>query len=271
MIDKLDMEIPAHDLCRFYIEPFKGKSTKAFIKGPDVKHIKNVLRLKPGDKIVLFDGAGLEYEAVIDKVSSVTVEVAITRCFPTKAESSVQIIVAQAFLKDKKMDRLVRQLVELGITRWVPFWAERSIPRPDQNRISKRIQRWEKIASEALKQCRRGVFMKIGPIVSFKEILNLGKPCGLKIAFWENETQPIDSAMLSCPVHGDKIFIMMGPEGGFTHEEIKVARACGFVTATLGPRILRAETATIAACSLMQYLFGDMGKNILTKKDASNS
>jgi len=271
MIHKLGMEIPGHAMYRFYIEPSEGKSTTAFIKGPDVKHIKNVLRLKPGDKIGLFDGTGLEYEAVIVKISSVSIEVSISHCFPTKAESPVQIIVAQAFLKEKKMDRLVRQLVELGINQWIPFFAERSVPRPDQNRISVRIQRWEKIAAEALKQCRRGSFMEIGRAVSFKEILNLAKPCGLKIAFWENATQPVDSALLSYPAHGDKLFVMMGPEGGFTIEEIKITRACGFVTATLGPRILRAETATITACSLLQYLFGDMGKNILTKKGVSNS
>jgi 16S rRNA (uracil1498-N3)-methyltransferase len=264
----MGMQIPGHELCRFYIEPFEGKSTTAFIKGPDVKHIRKVLRLKPGEKIGLFDGTGMEYDAVIVKISSVTIEVLISRCFLTKAESPVQIIVAQAFLKERKMDRLVRQLVELGITRWIPFWAERSVPKPDQNRVATRIERWKKIATEALKQCGRGVFMEIGPTVSFKEILNLGKPCALKIAFWEKETQPLDSTLRSYPAQGDKIFIMMGPEGGFTLEEIKMARACGFVTATLGPRILRAETATIAACSLMQYLFGDMGKNILTKKDA---
>ena len=244
----------------FFIEPSKIVGPTAIITGSDARHINTVLRLKPGDKIGLFDGTGFEYEAMIEKSSAGSVEVLIARKFFSKAESPVNIIVAQALLKDRKMDNLVRQLTELGITKWIPFIANRSVPLPPKERLAARTQRWKKIAKEALKQCKRGCVPEIGDAVSFEEILNFEEKCDLKIAFWEKESKPVH-AMIAQPGRSiKKIFVMLGPEGGFSMQEIERARTCGFVTAALGPRILRAETATIAACVLLQYLFGDFGQ-----------
>ena len=250
----------------FFIDHEKVTNPTPVICGTDAKHIKNVLRLKPGDKIGLFDGTGFEYEARILAISPGGVEVSIIKSFPSTSESPVQIIMAQALLKDRKMDNLVRQLTELGITRWIPFFAQRSIPRPDEKRLLTREKRWKKIAQEAVKQCKRGRTTEIDSIVSYEEMLNLGKECDLKVAFWENEKNSIDFVLSpSVQREVNKIFVIMGPEGGLTKAEIDRAKACGFVTAGLGPRILRAETATIAACSILQHLFGDMGKKNLDK------
>ena len=109
----------------FFIEPAALKKSIIAIEGPEVRHIKNVLRLKPGDTIRLFDGQGFEYEAVIQRLLANRVEVKIGHKFPATKESPVQITVAQALLKEKKMDRLLRHLCELGITHWVPFISER--------------------------------------------------------------------------------------------------------------------------------------------------
>jgi len=250
----------------FFIEQPEVNRPTSLIFGPDARHIANVLRLKPGDTIGLFDGRGVDYEARIVDVAPGRVEVAIIRGFPSTAESPVKITVAQGYLKDKKMDGLIRQVTELGITRWIPFTAERSVPRPDEKRLSARTERWKKIAKEALKQCKRGRMTEVGKTASYEDVLKIGQTCDLKIAFWENETKPMGSILK--PVSGrrfDNIFVMMGPEGGFTTQEIERARNCGFVTAALGPRILRAETATLAACTLLQYLFGDMGQKNLDK------
>ncbi len=245
----------------FFIKQSDLADSKAVVKGSDAHHIKNVLRLKPGDKIGLFDGTGLNYETRIATLLPKSVEVSVIRSFPSKAESSVQITVAQALLKDRKMDLLVRQLTELGITRWIPFIAKRSVPRPDKKRLFTRTERWNKITKEAVKQCKRCCSSEIGATVSFEEVLNLGKDSDLKIVFWEEETKPVNKDL---PVSNlkppEKIFILLGPEGGFTLKEVEKAKTSGFITASLGPRILRAETATIAACTLLQYLFGDMGK-----------
>jgi len=245
----------------FFIKQSDLAGLKAVVKGSDAHHIKNVLRLKPGDKIGLFDGTGLNYETRIVTLLPKSIEVSVIRSFPSATESSVDITVAQALLKDRKMDLLVRQLTELGITRWIPFIAKRSVPRPDKKRLFTRTERWNKIAKEAVKQCKRSCPLKIGATVSFEEVLNLGKDSDLKIVFWEEESKPVDKELTVSNVKpAEKIFILLGPEGGFTLKEVETAKESGFLTTSLGPRILRAETATIAACTLLQYLFGDMGK-----------
>ena len=244
---------------RFFIKQSETAGPISVITGTDAKHIKKALRLKPGDIITLFDGAGNEYEARIISLSADSVNVSIMRSFPSTTESPIQIIVAQAFLKQRKMDNLVRQLTELGITKWVPFISKRSVPTPDNKRLAVRTNRWKKISKEALKQCNRGRIMEIGPTVSFEDTFNISKQSSLKIAFWENESKSLNLALAQSNKHFNSIFIMIGPEGGFTSQEIEKAKACGFITATLGPRILRAETATIAASVLIQYLFGDIG------------
>lgn len=249
----------------FFIEKAGRNDSILSITGSDARHIKTVLRLKPGDKIGLFDGKGFEYEAKIVDCYPGKIQVSLIRRFESTAESTRQIIVAQAFLKEKKMDGLVRQLSELGIVKWIPFMAERSVPRPDKKQLSTRKKRWEKIAIEALKQCRRGRIMKIGETVSFEEMLNLSQTYDFKVAFWEGELKPV-SASLPFGNQINSVFAVIGPEGGFTQKEIEKARDCGFITAGLGPRILRAETAAVAACALLQYLFGDMGQKDLDKK-----
>ncbi len=230
------------------------------ITGSDAAHIKKVLRMKSGDRIGLFDGRGFEYEARIENLLAGSVEVSIIKRFLSASESPVQIIVAQALLKDKKMDILARQLTEIGAARLIPFTSIRSVPRPDKKRLSARRKRWEKIAIEALKQCRRGYVTKIGETITFNDIIKINDECDLKIVFWENESKPVSDAVQQVhDRHYRKILAVLGSEGGFSEKEIEDARACGFVTASLGPRILRAETAAVAACTILQYLFGDMG------------
>ena len=243
----------------FFIDPSLVTGPEVSITGSEAHHIKTVLRLKPGDGLKLFDGTGFEYEAAIVSVSAQKVAVEIHRKAKAAAPSGAQIIVAQSFLKEKKMDDLVRNLCELGITQWVPFFSQRSIARPDAKRLAGRSQRWQRIATEAVKQCRRIDTPQIGDAISFEEVLDFSKNCDLKLVFWENESSLLPRDLASKENSSKKILVMLGPEGGFTDQEINMVRSCGFVSAGLGPRILRAETATIAAVTLVQYLFGDMG------------
>jgi len=245
---------------RFFIEESKIAGPTIIITGSDAAHIKKVLRMEPGDRIGLFDGRGFEYEARIENLFSGSVEVSITKRFLSASESPVQITVAQALLKDKKMDILARQLTEIGITKLIPFIAVRSVPRPDKKKLSARRKRWEKIAIEALKQCGRGHVTEIGETITFNDVINVDDECDLKIVFWENESKPVSDVVQQVnDGKCKKILSVLGPERGFTEREIEDARACGFATASLGPRILRSETAAIAACTILQYLFGDMG------------
>jgi 16S rRNA (uracil1498-N3)-methyltransferase len=244
----------------FFVESAEINKPAVSLKGSEAKHIKNVLRLKPGDSVLLFDGSGFEYEAVIQKLSEGRAELCIVRKRTAVTESPVQVIVAQAFLKEKKMDALIRPLCELGMTKWVPYISERSVPRPDAKRLAARAERWEKIARQSFKQCRRSVLPEINQAMSYQEVLELGRSCDLRFIFWENETKRLPRLAAASPKQSLKqIIIMLGPEGGFTESEVKRAQDSDFEVIGLGPRILRSETATLAACTLIQYLYGDMG------------
>jgi 16S rRNA (uracil1498-N3)-methyltransferase len=244
----------------FFIEPAALQKPIVAIKGSELRHIRNVLRLKPGDKIRLFDGEGFEYEAIIRRFLTDRIEIKITRKFPGTQESPVKITVAQALLKEKKMDRLLRHLCELGITQWIPFISERSVPKPGEKRLSARAERWNKIVKESCKQCHRSKLPKIVKTLTFEDVLDVGRSCDLKIVFYENASATLKSLVAPNPPSTvQKILLILGPEGGFSDREIENARAAGYMIAGLGPRILRAETAAIAACTVTQYLFGDMG------------
>lgn len=246
---------------RFFISPEKIATDVPMITGSDAGHIVQVLRYKIGDIIGLFDGCGNEYEAKIITLSKNQVGLSITRHLTVKAESAVDITVAQGFLKEKKMDVVVRQLSELGAACWIPFRAGRSVAVPDGKRLFTRKTRWEKIAVEAAKQCGRSRIMSVAPADSFERLIDDYSKFDHRIIFWEESRQSLQTLQhrqRSRP--GTRIIIILGPEGGFEPDEIKTARAKGFETFSLGPRILRAETAAVVACSLVQYIFGDIGQ-----------
>jgi len=216
--------------------------------------------------VELVNGKGTMVRAEIETISPQSVDLVIVDESSTRSESPVHITIAQGMLKDKKMDMLIRHLTELGICEWIPFISSRSIPKPDAKRIMARMERWDKIAREALKQCGRSVVPIIGKSVQFADILAMGAAFDQKIAFWENATTPIACAREHGQTHGigaaKRIIVMIGPEGGFSKEEIEAAKENGFTSYSLGPRILRAETASITAATLVQHFFGDLGKNI---------
>lgn len=243
----------------FYSGQEAGLGETVTIDGSDAAHIRNVLRLKAGDTVGLLDGQGFEYEARIRKLSSRQIHLTVLHVQASMRESPVKITLAQGMLKEKKMDGIVRQLTELGIFAWVPFTAERSVARPDENTITRRMRRWNKIAQETIKQCRRGRLMKISVLQTFGEVLEMGQRYELKFIFWEAEKKRIPREISLSSGHADQILLMLGPEGGFSKEEVRLARAGGFIPVSLGPRILRAETAAVTASALVQYLYGDMG------------
>lgn len=245
---------------RFYINRKQIADASAVISGSDARHMASVLRLKPGDEVGLFDGMGNDYHACIKSISSKKTEVRIIQHYRTHTESPLSITVAQGYLKDRKMDGVLRQLTEMGITRWMPFIAERSVPRPTEDRIADRVKRWRKISMESVKQCRRGMIPDIRYMPSFKEMLASANQFQLKILFWEEAQDRLDANRFSDITQKESnAFIILGPEGGLTNQEVHLATNQGFSEASLGPRILKADTAAIAACAVVQYLFGDMG------------
>lgn len=245
----------------FYTDQSLQTGSVKRITGSDVKHIRNVLRCKPGDHLMILNGEGFEYEAEIVATASTHVDIKIRNKQPCSAESPVSITVAQAFLKERKMDGLIRPLTELGINRWIPFFAERSVAKPDGKRLALRAERWRKIARESLKQCRSGRLPDISDTVSYADMLQLCRNHALKLILWEQEPNPLQQVLVrNCPENATDICVVLGPEGGFTGQEVEKAVSHGFIPAGLGPRILRAETATIVAGALIQYIFGDLGQ-----------
>ena len=244
----------------FYVEPEAITGKKVLITEPDAGHIRKVLRLKPDDIIGLFDGSGFEYHARINEFTKPGIKAVIEARIECPTESPVHITLAQGFLKEKKMDELVRQLTELGINAWVPFMAARSVPNPDDKKLAKRVARWQTISKQSIKQCHRGRYMQVNDPVSYEDALEAAAGCDAKIVFWEDEKTPLKAIQAQFKDRQvQTLFVMIGPEGGLTEQEVALAKAAGFHVAGLGPRILRAETATIAACSLVQHVFGDLG------------
>ena len=229
------------------------------IGGSDAMHISRVLRLKIGDMIAVFDGRGHVFECCITYVSHNAVAAEVEKASDSETESRVHITFAQAMLKSKKMDTLIRQATELGISRWTPFFSERSVPTPDRKRMTARLGRWEKISREALKQCGRDIFMEVLSPMSMEEVLKTGQACDRKIMFWECESSSPDAVVPMAADQIQSLMVVVGPEGGFSAQEVDLATSLGYETMSLGPRILKAETAAIAAAVLMQYRFGDMG------------
>ena len=246
---------------RFFWQNKAGIGQTGSISGEDARHIRKVLRMKPGDALVVFDGAGNDYEAEIKAISGDEVRVSPVKRVRPAMESPANITLAQALLKGKKMDLLARQITELGVTRWIPFLSERSVPVPVKERLPARQERWRSIVIESLKQCQRSRLTEISAVTSFDEALESGRSDDVKLIFWEEEarTRTLSEVLEPLPEPCEKIFAVIGPEGGFSAAEIQKAVSFGFQSVSLGPRVLKAETAALAVCTLMQYLFGDMG------------
>ncbi|MEA2059214.1 MAG: 16S rRNA (uracil(1498)-N(3))-methyltransferase [Thermodesulfobacteriota bacterium] len=244
---------------RFYIHNTAVQGKTAELSGQDAKHLVNVLRIRCGETIELFDGKGLNLTAEVKEIAQGSVKLAVMDTFAPRCESPIHLSLAQGMLKDRKMDKLIRHLTELGAAEWIPFWGERSVPKPDKKRIQQRMKRWEKIAKESLKQCRRSLLPLIHTPLSFDQLMDVSQDYGMKIAFFENATCSVKSILDKNSGAFNKFLVLIGPEGGFSDREMDLAEKYGFQIYSLGPRILRAETASIAACALIQNFFGDLG------------
>jgi 16S rRNA (uracil1498-N3)-methyltransferase len=241
---------------KFIIPEIKTLPAITNISGQDARHIFKVLRKKKGDTIALTDGRGRDYNAVIINITPGTIEIRIIEKMDSSTESFIHISLCSGILKDKKMDFIIKHITQLGVQKWVPFFCERSIPSPDKKKLEIRKKRWRNIAKESLKQCNRSCIPEISGPFNFATLIEKSEGYDLKIVFWEQSNQKIKNLQTS--VSPDKILILIGPEGGFSKKEILMAKEKDFLCYGLGPRILRAETASIAACTLIQHKFGDL-------------
>lgn len=238
----------------FVIAPDAVREGTALITGSEARHLRAVLRLAVGDRVRLFDGTGRIHEAVITRLGKGEVEARIVAS-ETVARLPVQIHLGQALLKGKKMDLLVQKANELGIEVLVPFVSARCDVR---NRNREREERWHRIVLESCKQCGRPVPMACRPETDFAGVLAADGDFDLKLIFWEEERQRSLGSLFERPAPVRAVLALVGPEGGFSSEEIKRATAAGFIPVSLGRRILRAETASLAAMAILQHRLGNL-------------
>ena len=223
----------------------------------DINHAYKVLRLKSGDKLVIADGFGLAREGKVVIATPSEVSVRLGMKLPG-SESSLNITLFQSLTKGDKMDLIVRQAVELGIKRIVPFKSERSIPQRNEKQDQKKIERWCSKVRSAAAQCRRAYLPTVEPVSPFNHILSrIGNT--LTLVPWEKEKTVSLTSLLKqpCPA-GKAVFLFIGPEGGFEKLEIEALQEAGAEAVHLGPRVLRAETAAAAAIALIQSAWGDL-------------
>jgi 16S rRNA (uracil1498-N3)-methyltransferase len=236
---------------RFFISPDQVRGSLVTIAGDDLRHIRTVLRKQPGDLLTLLDGQGMQYRARIAEIrkDEIVTEV-IER---TRHElARPRIILGQGLPKSDKMDWIVQKATELGVSSIIPIVTERTVVKVRDER--KRVTRWEKIAREAAMQSNRPDIPEIGAVRTLNDYLGTlaPSPRTLLIIPWEEGTTPI-KAVLRSQGKSEKIVVLIGPEGGFSRAEADLARTQGFQPVSLGPTILRTETAAVAALSMIGY------------------
>ncbi len=247
---------------RFYAPPpaFSDNRRDVTLSPDETRHLRDVLRLKVGDEVYVFDGEGREFRgeiAEIDRSSAhLTIEAEVE---PARPESPLHLTIAVALLKGEKFDLVVQKAVELGVRSIVPVATSRAdVKIKSKTDADRKLARWQRIALEATKQCGRARLMEIGSPVLFADLIQRStNDDSLRLMFAERAGDSLDSAIEN-QSEPRNVIALIGPEGGFADEEIEQAREAGWKIVTLGGRIMRAETAAIALAALLQNRFGDL-------------
>lgn len=246
-------------MARFFVKDEQVKGVQVFIVGSDVRHISKVLRMQPGDCLTLIDEAGTEYEARITQIAPERITCEIVTETSVNREPPLEVILCQGLPKGDKLELIIQKGVELGVTRIIPVSCTRSVVQLTEEKAAKRRERWQRVALEAAKQCRRNKVPEVSPLTGFDEALQLIPDGVLAVIPWEDAVGTGLKKVLRSYNNRGQVWIFIGPEGGFTEAEIEKARGKGVVPVTLGRRILRTETAGIAAITMVLYQLGDLG------------
>lgn len=238
---------------RFPISTDQITNNQATITGTDYRHISKVLRLKPGDDITLFDTESREHYGTIGEVGKNIIVVNIHESKVVNRDSSIDITLLQGVPKADKMDYIIEKATELGVKRIVPVITERS-----QVRDRDRRDRWERIAVEASKQCGRTKPTIIENTLLFDKAVNTYNNSELAIILHVNSEVSAKNYIKNSLQAPQNIILFVGPEGGFTDNEVLISKEMGFIVLGLGPRVLRTETASISVLSILQFHYGDM-------------
>ena len=239
---------------RFFVDSVEGDFVE--INGEDARHIALSLRMKNGEHLVLCDGKGREADAVIREAFPESVVLDVVERKDSAAEPKTEVILYQALPKFDKLEYIVQKSVELGVSKIVPVLTSRCISRPDEKTMKKKLERLRKISDEAAKQSGRGKLPEVDEMLTFKNAVLKMCEAETPIFFFEHAEYPLREIMEKR--EGGTISMMVGSEGGFSDEEAAFAAEHGALIASLGPRILRCETAPVAALSAIMYAAGEM-------------
>ena len=231
----------------------KGK--EVLIKGPPLEALR-FQGGRVGSIITLTDSEGNDFRGRVVHLSKEEASILIFDAFPSPTESFLKIILLQALPEKERMELIIQKATELGVSAIVPFKSERSISLEEREAKQKKAQRWQEIAVKAVQQSRRARVPKMEQYRLLKEALEGCEGESLKIVLYEKEGENLKNVLRQ--YQPKKIYAMVGPEGGFTEKEVKLAKNKGFIPIKLGQRILRTETAAITLVAILQYELGDL-------------
>ncbi|MCL2078036.1 MAG: 16S rRNA (uracil(1498)-N(3))-methyltransferase [Oscillospiraceae bacterium] len=251
-MDLISLKFP-----RFFVNEKLMVGGETGIFGDDAKHISDVLRMKAGEKVVLCDGLGCDYPSEIISIDKNKIEFKVLEKRDNDSEPKIYIRLFQCVPKLEKLDFIVQKATELGVSEIIPVISKRCVSRPNNSKFNK-LLRLQKIAENAAKQSGRGIIPKVHGFTEFKSALELYKTGNLGIIFYENGGARINDILKLKGIRELSVDIFIGSEGGFEYGEIEAAEGKGFITASLGKLILRAETAPIAAISIIMNLAGEI-------------
>jgi len=240
---------------RFFVDPAAVGPARVELAGDVLHHIVKVLRLTPGDEIVLLDGHGRHLRCELESISAGAGSARILEQW-VEQERGLAIQLIQSLPKGDKLDLVLQKGTELGVTRFTPVSTERCVQQLDVKRGDKKQQRWQRIVAEAARQSRRSILPLCDEVAPLAIALQECRQ-PLKLLLWEDESRPLADRLPAVSPSG--VAILVGPEGGFSRAEVDLALANGFLPVSLGPRILRTETAGFAVTAVLEYLYGDFG------------
>ena len=238
-------------MTRFFVTPEEMEGTTICLAGENAAHAK-VLRLKAGEEIIVCDGQGSECLCRVETADGGQYTLSVVSRGSSETEAAVRVSVYMALPKADKLEHVIQKATELGAYEIVTFPTARCVSRPDEKSLSKKLDRWQKIAASAAEQSGRGRIPQVVVLPSYAAALKRAAECDMAIVFYENEhATTLRQALESAPFRS--VSILSGPEGGFEETEISQAREEGLQVCTLGRRILRCETAPLCGLSAIMY------------------
>ena len=240
---------------RFFAEPGQIGEKEIVITGADVNHIRNVLRMRADEEVLIADGQGAEYRCKLTELGENEVRAQILWKLDGNAELASAVTLFQGLPKSDKMDLIVQKCVELGVNRIVPVSTKRAVVKLDAKKEETRLKRWNTISESAAKQSGRGVIPEISGVMSFEKALEEAKKLDVLLIPYERAEHMAETRRVMGEIRpGQSVGIFIGPEGGFEESEVEEAVAAGARAITLGRRILRTETAGLAVMAMLGYL-----------------